>query len=201
MKKLCPPTADGRIEVWGSLLRAIYFSLLFDTGMRPGEGAGLSTSSVFCTEKSMAIGTVQSISCVTHDVQKRVKNTEHGYDQRVGVLSTVKKNFAENRKRIRKAPDDELFLQPDDYRAKRKYITIDTSNKRRKEVLEHYNIPICTQYCLRHTFLTVHRGIIDENILALSMGHVKLHGKDYNHRDASMLISQLEENRDAFFQC
>ena len=102
LKKLCLPAADGRIEVWGSLLRAIYFSLLFDTGMRPEKGAGLSTSSVFCTEKSMAIGTVQSISCVTHDVQKRVKNTEHGYDQRVGVLSTVKKTSQKTEKESEK---------------------------------------------------------------------------------------------------
>ena len=202
---LFPPTAEERIGIWGSLLWAVYFSILLDTGMRPGECAGISPSSVFYTENGMAIATTQSISCVTHDVQKRVKTTGHGYDQRVGLLSPVtadliKRYIRENKERIKKAPREEPFLQMDDYRAKRKYITVDTSNKRWKETLEQFGIPICTQYCLRHTFLTMHRGTIEESILALSMGHVKLRDKDYNHQDASMLISQLEENREAFFK-
>ena len=34
---LFPPEPEKRIEVWGSAMWAVYFSIFYDTGMRPGE--------------------------------------------------------------------------------------------------------------------------------------------------------------------
>lgn len=203
-EKLFPRSAKKRIEIWGTLMWAVYFSISYDTGFRPGEIAGLSLSNFYKTSGGLAISTTQSISCVTKDVQPRVKTTGHGMNERVGLLDDITaellfKYLEENKTEIIKQGDTGPILLTDRKISKHKYIDVATSNKHFKTVLKRNNIPVCTQYCLRHTYMTERRGNLTDRILALAMGHAKLRD-DYDHQNAEKLISQLEENRSALFR-
>ena len=76
------------------------------------------------------------------------------------------------------------------------YISIDTANKHMKGILRKLGLEEATQYSFRHTFATYRRGSADEKALALAMGHTGGSMRDdYDHRTATVLISQLERHR------
>lgn len=200
---LFPPDVDRRIEIWGTLMWALYFSILYNTGFRPGEVAGLSLSNIYKTPNGLAVSTSQSISWITKDVQRRVKTTGHGVSERVGLLDDVTAELLleyleVNRRALAAQGDDKPLLLMDSNRAKYRYVNIAASNKRFKAVLEANGLEVCTQYCLRHTHMTELRGELSDRVLAISMGHVKLRD-DYDHQKAEQLIGQLEASRSAIF--
>lgn len=200
---LFPPDAQRRIEIWGSLMWALYFSILYDTGFRPGEVAGLSLSNIYKTSNGLAVSTSQSISWVTNEVQQRVKTTGHGVSERVGLLGDITAELLveyieANHDELKAQKDGSPLLLMDPNRAKHRYVNIAASNKRFKAVLKANGLEVCTQYCLRHTHMTELRGELSDRVLAISMGHVKLRD-DYDHQKAEQLIGQLEASRSAIF--
>lgn len=201
---LFPYDAAKRIRIWGSTMWALYFSISYDTGFRPGEVAGLSLENVYKTSSGYAVATTQSISGLTHLVQQRVKTTGNGVSERVGLLDGTTAEIlgiylTENRDRIDALKPGEPFLLMDEDKAKHKYIQTTSSNKRFKSVLRAHGLEIKTQYVLRHSYATERRGDISERLLALAMGHSHLRD-DYDHQKGAKLISQLEAERETIFR-
>ncbi len=122
-------------------------------------------------------------------------------ESRVGLLSTVTGEL------ITKLIEEQ-HLQGEDYLflvfydKKESWISSATANKKLRSVCEKYNIytkEVC-QYSLRHTHATYLRGSMDEQALALSMGHSGGRVRDdYDHCKASILIAQLEKHRGDMF--
>lgn len=198
---LFPPDKEQRIEVWEKLSYAGFFSVMYDTGFRPGEVAGLRVCDIYTTPQGMGVFTEHTICFEEGRSKDRVKTSGKGMENRVGLLSTVtgeiimdliEKQHLQN--------EDYLFLV--DYREKTSWISSATANKKLRTTCCKMGIStdkIC-QYSLRHTHATYLRGGVEEQILALSMGHSGGRVRnDYDHRTASILIAQLEKHRDDMF--
>ena len=201
-KTLFPPTVSERIAVWDKTSYAAFFSVMYDTGFRPAEVAGLRVCDIYTTPQGMGVFTEHTICFEENRAKERVKTTGKGMESRVGLLSTVTAELVTKLiKEQHLQGEDYLFLVF--YDKKESWISSATANKKLRSVCEKYNIDtkeVC-QYSLRHTHATYLRGTMDEQALALSMGHSG--GKvrdDYDHRTASILLSQLEKHRGDMFK-
>ena len=195
-KLLMPDDLTERIKLWGSLMWASYFSVLADTGMRPGEVMGLRVKDVYRTPQGYGVVAVQEVSSDGKRIKARVKTSGKGMEKRVALLSDSTGLLIEELVKVYQITDEDecLFLK---YRnIKDSYIGIDTANKHLKIVLRKLDLEEATQYSFRHTFATFRRGNADERALALAMGHSGGSVRDdYDHRSASILIGQLEKHR------
>lgn len=196
---LFPESADERIAVWGSLMWAVYFSIMYDTGWRPGEIAALRVCDVWRTAKGLAVSTERTVNRYEQRVVDRVKTSGHGYNERVGLLD-------ETTTALLLRLIDEAKLEGDQplFKAKERrdgLVMPETSNKHFKSTLQRLGLyhEGLVQYCLRHTYTTERRGDMPDELLAISMGHTKLR-KDYDHQKAQDLIRRLDAERDAFFE-
>ena len=195
-KLLMPDDLTDRINLWGSLMWASYFSVLADTGMRPGEVMGLRVKDVYRTPQGYGVVAVQEVSSDGKRIKARVKTSGKGMEKRVALLSDSTGLLIEELVKVYQITDEEecLFLKYRDI--KDSYIGIDTANKHLKGVLKKLDLEEASQYSFRHTFATFRRGNADERALALAMGHSGGSVRDdYDHRSASILIGQLEKHR------
>ncbi len=195
---LFPPEADARIRIWHGLMWAVYFSILYDTGMRPGEIAALRVCDIYQTPQGLAVGTSRAVNTDTKKIQERVKTTGKGLAGRFGLLyddtAELVIRYIREEGLVGRAA---LFHAP---RNKNKPLGAETSNKHFKQVMtEHgfYHEGV-VQYCVRHTYETERRGDMSDSILAVSMGHTKLRD-DYDHRTVPDMIMRLDRERDKFF--
>lgn len=195
---LFPSDPEQRIKVWGSAMWALYFSILYDTGLRPGECAALRVSDIWQTSKGLSVATSRSVNANERKIKDSVKTSGKGYSERTGLLYDdtaellIKYISAEGL-----TGDDMLFTSS----RKDKIIIPETANKHFKETLKRHGLykEGLVQYCLRHTYATERRGDLSDDVLALSMGHTKLRS-DYDHQKASDLIRRLEDEREALFK-
>lgn len=196
---LFPPSVGERIEVWETLMWATLFSVMYDTGFRPGEVLGLRVCDIYKTPRGYAVYTEQTFNTGEGKIKQRVKTSGKGMESRVGLLSEVTGKMIVKLAEECKTDTEALFLQ---YRRKKNsYIKSTTSNYQFVKIMKKYGFDeITTQYCLRHTYATYRRGDMDDNALALAMGHKNGVLQDYDHRKATILIKQLEENRDEIFK-
>ena len=205
--KLFPDDIEERRRIWWSTMWATYFSIMYDTGFRPQEVSALRTCDIYRTPKGMAVYTAHTMNTELHKPLERVKTSGKGMERRVGLLSAptealVLRLVAEEGIA---AEDEYLFLM--DRRRKDSWVFADTSNKHFKGVCrDELGIDPkdperdVTQYSLRHTYATSRRGAMDENVLAITMGHSRGVRDDYDHRDAAVVIGQLEKSRDEIFR-
>lgn len=195
-KLLMPDDLAERIRLWGSIMWASYFSVLADTGMRPGEAMGLRVCDVYKTPQGYGVVAVQEVTPDGKKIKKRVKTSGKGMERRVALLSEGTGSLIETLVERQRISDDEECLFLKDREDKCSYIGIDTANKHLKGVLKRLGLEEATQYSFRHTFATFRRGSADEQALALAMGHSGGSVRnDYDHRGASILLSQLEKHR------
>ena len=193
---LFPASPDERIRIWGGEMWAVYFSIFYDTGFRPGEIAALRVCDVYRTRNGLAISTRCSVDTRKRHVKERVKTTKKGYSERVGLLYW---DTAELLVRYIEKQD----LHGDDllFRGKNGNVLLaETSNKHFKSVMEKMGFweEGMVQYCLRHSYETDRRGDIPDDVLAVSMGHTRLLDS-YDHQKSIDLIRRLEKARDEFF--
>lgn len=207
MSQLFPVDKEKRIEVWGGLMWATYFSVLADTGFRPDEAAGLQLGDVYQTANGMAVYTSHTINTEEKRPKERVKTSGKGVEKRVGLLSRTTEALvfdliAEDKI---SEPGEYLFLI---HRwEKNSWVFSTTSNKHFKaRAYKCLGIDpdveperALTQYCLRHTFATYHRGSMDEQTLSIIMGHANGVLANYDHRDAKIVISQIDKARSQIF--
>ena len=195
-KLLMPDDLIERTKLWGGIMWASYFSVLADTGMRPGEAMGLRVCDVYKTPQGYGVVAVQEVSTDGRKIKQRVKTSGKGMERRVALLSEGTGKLIEQLVECQHITDDNecLFLKT---RAdKKSYIGVDTANKHMRGILKKLGLEDATQYSFRHTFATYRRGSADEKALALAMGHTGGAVRDdYDHRTASVLITQLEKHR------
>ncbi len=196
---LFPEDAQERNKLWGSSMWALYFSIMYDTGFRPSEVGGLLVGNVYSTDNGLAVYTAHTVNAETHQIEERVKTSGKGMEARVGLLSSVTQKmmilFLEEIEAIDEA--EPLFLL--ERCRKDSYVFNETANKHFKSVCQKHGISGVTQYSLRHTFATYRRGAVGEGSLALAMGHKNGVRNDYDHRTATILIAQLENERARIF--
>ena len=196
---LFPSNMEARIKVWGSAMWAVYFSILYDTGMRPGEIAALRVSDVYSTARGLAVGTARSVDSNERLIKNSVKTTHKGRKERGGLLySDTAELLMRYIEKERLHGDDMLFRSEN---GKDGILFAETSNKHFKLTLKKLGLysPGQVQYCLRHNYTTNRRGDMPDDILALSMGHTKLRD-DYDHQNVKDLIRRLDAARDSLFE-
>ncbi len=198
-QQLFPSDINERVKLWKSTMWALYFSIMYDTGFRPSEVGGLLVGDIYSTPQGQAVYTTHTINGETHRLEERVKTSGKGMESRVGLLSApTQKLVVQFLEEIEAEDEDEpLFLL---CRGKKdSYVFNETANKHFKTVCKALGITGVTQYTLRHTYATYRRGNVDETSLAIAMGHSNGVRNDYDHRTASILISQLENERERIF--
>ena len=200
-QKLFPLDADKRIDVWQKCSYAAFFSVMYDTGFRPSEVAGLRVCDIYTTPQGMGVFTEHTICFEEGRAKNRVKTSGKGMESRVGLLSHVTEELVLRLiEQYQLRDDDYLFLVS--YTKKESWISSATANKQLRAVCTKIGIDtdkIC-QYSLRHTHATYLRGSMEEQALALSMGHSGGRVRnDYDHRTASILLAQLEKHRGDMF--
>lgn len=195
-KLLMPEDLIERIKLWGGIMWASYFSVLADTGMRPGEAMGLRVCDVYKTPQGYGVVAVQEVSTDGKKIKNRVKTSGKGMERRVALLSASTGLLIEQLIECQHITDEEECLFLKKRYKKDSYIGVDVGNKHLRGVLKKLGLKDATQYSFRHTFATYRRGSADEKALALAMGHSGGNVRDdYDHRTASVLISQLEKHR------
>ena len=195
-KLLMPEDLIERIKLWGGIMWASYFSVLADTGMRPGEVMGLRVCDVYKTPHGYGVVAVQEVSSDGKKIKQRVKTSGKGMERRVALLSAATGLLIEQLIECQHITDEEECLFLKKRYKKDSYIGVDVGNKHLRGVLKKLGLEDATQYSFRHTFATFRRGNADEQALALAMGHSGGSVRDdYDHRTASVLINQLEKHR------
>lgn len=195
-KLLMPDDLVERIKLWGGIMWASYFSVLADTGLRPGEAMGLRVCDVYKTPQGYGVVAVQEVSSDGKRIKNRVKTSGKGMERRVALLSSSTGQLIEQLMEFSNITSDEECLFLKKRAVKDSYLGIDVANKHMKGVLRKLGLEEATQYSFRHTFATFRRGNADEQALALAMGHSGGSVRnDYDHRTASVLITQLEKHR------
>ena len=197
---LFPSDPEKRIQIWGSAMWATYFSVMYDTGFRPNEVEGLQLGDVYRTPGGLAVYTGHSMNSEERNPKAKVKTSGKGMEKRVGLLSEATADLMMHFISVDNIVDADEFLFLVDRSRKDSYIFNDTSNKHFKSVCSRYGVEGVSQYCLRHTYTTNRRGNMDDKVLAITMGHANGVRSDYDHRDAAIVISQLERSRGDLFK-
>ncbi len=197
---LMPDNPLKRVVIWDSLMWASFFSVLYDTGFRPGEVISLRVCDIYTTPQGYAVLSAKSYDSSFRKVKNRVKTSGSGMSKRVALLSKTTGMLIEELISHEKIEKEEEYLFLLDRNKKDSLLGTFTTNKHFKSVLKKMNVEEAVEYSLRHTFATYKIGSVEERALALAMGHTG--GKvreDYDHRTASILIGQLEKHREEFF--
>lgn len=168
------------------LMWATYFSIMMDTGFRPGEVAGLSKDCF----KDGGVFTTRSVDDNTRMLKDSIKTSKRGQPYKVGILSDYTQELVDQL--IENTSGEFLF------QISRKFFGTNTSNKHFKAACERAGIDINgrTQYCLRHSFDTYMLNNMNDEVKAREvqelMGHTS-HRKEYDHRTAEDRIRKLSK--------
>ena len=197
---LFPADPEERINVWGSLMWAVYFSISYDTGMRPGEIAALRVCDIRQSiNGGLSVTTRRAVSVEQKRIVERVKTSGKGYSKRGGLLYHDTADLL-----IRYIKEKGLHGEDLLFKALKRtdgLLMPETSNKHLKKTLNRYGFykKGRVQYCLRHNYETDRRGDLSDEALAVSMGHTKLRD-DYDHQDEEDLARRLESVRGELFR-
>lgn len=195
---LFPSDIEERVKIWKDISWAVYFSIMYDTGFRPGEVAGLRVKDVYETPGGLAVCTMQEVKGTK--LVQRVKTTGKGLNRRVGLLYSDTAKLVKMLIAMYDLSGSDLLIAP--YRMPKgnaQLLRCDSSNKHFKTICAEHGIEGVTQYCMRHTYETGRRGDLSDEILAVSMGHTKLRD-DYDHRTDIDMIRTLEGAREDLFR-
>lgn len=188
-----PDDDEELIRFWGNLKWAVYFSILYNTGWRPAEVAGLSKINWF--PELHGIYTTCSVDYRTHQIKQSIKTTRKGQPFKEGFLSEQTSRLLEQL--IATTRSEYLFLLS---RGKG-FIYPECANKHLRLCCAKAEIPLHgrTQYCFRHTFNTNALGNIPEVARLLLMGHTS-NRQEYNHltpKQALERVLSIDGVRDA----
>lgn len=196
LEKLFPESRAELYKVWfdyesnprktgSGLFWATYFSIMCDTGFRPGEVAGLSKDCFI----DNGVFTKRSVDSMTKSVKDSIKTTGKGQEFKVGILSSYTMSLVKD---LMELTDDKYL-----FKLNGSFIDSNMSNEHFKESCRRAGLSDCNrvQYCLRHTFNTnmlnsIGKNVTEDDVRKL-MGH-RRYRKEYDHRTAEDLISSLQ---------
>ena len=176
------------VATWGGLMWACYFSIMRETGFRPGEVSGLQKKHYL--QSQCSVWTDQELDSKTNTVKKRIKTTGKGQDFKIGALSALTCRILDKHTGPMN-DEDHLFVT-----AKGKLVATSTSMKHLRGVCLRLGVDLGdrVQYCFRHTFNTAVIGEVPEDIRRLVMGHTG-DRPEYDHRRPQRLAKQLDPYR------
>lgn len=193
MDKLFPSDDDTLIAIWGNLKWTCYFSVLKDSGWRPGEAAALSKSNFFPNIQGTELNgiyTEETVSWRTHKIIKRIKTsgTTNGAKNKQGFLT---EQTARLLSLLGEEVSGDYFFSlnecdmPTSHRKTdhdTQYIYAELANDRLGAAAKRAGIELNgrTQYCFRHTWNTFYIGRLPEVARLLLMGHYK-NRPEYTH--------------------
>lgn len=203
---LFPEDKSEIIKIWGSLRWAAYFSLLKDTGWRPGTAAALRRSHFYPSMAGTSLNGVYSdeeVSWRTHKIVHRIKtsDTKNGAKSLQGFVS---ENTASILNDLCKATDKEYLFEFDSDENKKSHrrterdssqlIYAELANKVLRTACKKAGVVIGkrTQYSFRHYFSTYHFGRLPEMARLLLMGHTK-NRSEYTHITPEQALERLIE--------
>lgn len=186
MKKMFPDEVYSMICIWGDLQTALYYSILADTGFRPGEALGLSVDDYYPEFKGFY--TTGSVDVLTGRYQATVKTSEKGYKYRMGYASERTVRL------IGKLLEDEsveFFFE-----SGRSFMNYQTLSYRLKGVAEKLELSIQepSPYYFRHTFMSNVTTKFTEDETKKLMGHTS-YRKEYDHATPEARLAQLADKR------
>lgn len=194
MRMLFPEDRKELRRIWGNstsryedsyLLWATYFSIMYDTGFRPGEVSALSKDCF----KGNGVYTRKSVDGVTRELKNSIKTSTKGQPFKVGILSDYTLELLHDL--CMETEGEYLFKINGDW------MLCNTANKHLKEALIRAGIEPAgrTQYSFRHSFDTNMLNSINDDMQArdvqLLMGHTS-YRREYDHRTAENLIDRLD---------
>ena len=185
---LFPDDRAELMRIWhGSLMWALYFSLLVDTGLRAGELAGLSVDSF---DGNGGVHTETGVSSRTRQLKNRIKTTGRGKEGKLGLLSDYTLALL-----------DEYLDSLDDrylFKVNGRFVYCELANKNLRSACKRAGVDIGsrTQYCFRHSFDTYMLNNLgelasEEDVREL-MGHTG-YRPEYDHRTPEQMLFRMQK--------
>ena len=187
IQRMFPADISQLEDIWGSLQWAVFFSIMTDTGFRPGEVSALARENI----DGNGVYTTSSIDARTRELKNSIKTSKKGQDYKVGILSDYTQRILTIY--LAELDGEYLFIGKNG-----KFNRPEVSNKHLQGVLKRLGIPLegRSQYCLRHTFSTFMRNnmsaTIGEDDVRELMGHTE-YRPEYDHRTPQDILFRLQK--------
>lgn len=186
------PIDFERLEmIWGSLRWALYFSILLDTGFRPGEALVLGRHNLIIDGDRYGIYSEDSYDVDTHDVKHKIKTSEKGKGEKIGVLSDYTVRIL--KAVLARIDEDEEFL----FRINGSFPkSVSDPNAILRNACDILGIDIGTrtQYDFRHTFDTHMLNSLGDGIEESDVQDLMAHTgyrPEYDHRTPEQIVTRL----------
>ena len=170
-------------EIYDNLNEALFYMIIRDTGMRPGEIAGLSRDDYFPEEHM--IFTKSSFDRYTKEMVEEVKTSNKGYANRFGILSEETERIL--KKELLRIKGNMIFAY-DDGKPKGQ---VHFYNKLRT-VLRRLGIEKGERslYSFRGMFFSRSLSRLPDNVAMVFMGHTSWHSC-YDQRSRSEIVKKV----------
>lgn len=183
---LFPNDRERLYYIWDySLMWALYFSIMVDTGFRYSEVAGLSLDKI---SENGGVYTTDSVGGYTHDIRHKIKTSSKGKGVKYGILSSYTMDLLEEYKKD--LPDKYLFKWGS------RFIYSNTANEKLRRACKYAGVDIRdrTQHCFRHTFDTYMFNnlgkMLEEPDIQDLMAHTG-YRPEYDHRTPEQILFRL----------
>lgn len=192
---LFPDCREELMRVWdGSLMWALYFSIMVDTGWRPGEVSAIERSSLRFGNDGCGLYSTSSINTPMRVKKNRIKTTGKGKSEKFGILSSYTIRLLEDY--LPGLDGDMLFMTETGYI----YTPIANFNLRKACTNAGVDIGERTQYCFRHTFDTYMLNNLGQSIEESDVRDLMAHTgyrPEYDHRTPEQILFRLQKVRPA----
>ena len=192
---LFPDDRAELMRIWdGSLMWALYFSIMVDTGWRPGEVSAIEKSSLRLENGSYGLYSTSSINTPTRSKKNRIKTTGKGKGEKFGLLSSYTARLLEDY--LTTLSGEMLFMTETGYI----YTPIANFNLRKACLNAGVDIGERTQYCFRHTFDTYMLNNLGQSIEESDVRDLMAHTgyrPEYDHRTPEQILFRLQKVRPA----
>ena len=181
-----PKDREELLFIWRSLMWAVYFLVMRDTGWRPGEVAGLSVENWY--PEIHGVATTGSVSWHDRQYRESVKTSRKGLNHREGFLSEQTAELLEEL--IRYNPERKhLFLMEDGT-----FMWSATANEHLRDAAAraHVELDGRTQYSFRHSFQSYYIGRMPELARLVLMGHTHTRA-EYTHLTPEQRLHRVIE--------
>lgn len=188
---LFPNDRDELLRVWdGSLMWALYFSIMVDTGFRYNEVAGLSLDNI---RENGGVYTKDSALGGKSELRHRIKTTGRGKNSKYGILSAYTMDLLDDyREKLQYPPF--LFMKDG------KFVYCARANSKLREACSRagFDIRERTQHCFRHTFDTYMLNslgpMLEESDVRDLMAHTG-YRPEYDHRTPDQILFKMSKVR------